>query len=778
MTQSTDILSKFGSLLQEADAPVQVEVPFEIRDNITHKLTFHKGRAKNFRSIGNTFMEIDYQRNSATLVTSDDNGAGKSTMLVWLLFFVLYNDTYSKKEKKAGLVNSQNRKDCVGEVEFSCRGSEWLVRRGIKPDFVEVHQMVDGKWMQVTNEAAKADMNKYIVNLVGVDQKMFENSLILGKEKFIPFTEMYTADRRAMVETIWDLGFFSVMNEEVKAEIKTTNTDLERIQNEFSLKLVDHTNKKTQLAQINHSNAQIQQQSADILVQEEARLKDLDADIVAAQDELSHFRDVEFNATQEMKTVDSRLHDESLVEIEDVKKEFEAKVQSVKNVTQDKADDYERIEISSAESDLKTVRERIATVTESKNVIVDERNENLNSLNAALQRRQQGDNFRIRFQTEMEGHHASIQRFHDMGTCPTCTQVVSEETKAGVESAGNLLIAEVQAKLDQLDKVKSELDTLISNHKAQDDKLAVDIAALDAELDGLRKEAGDIENSIKQLHRDIQGFHDMANVECNTLNRQMQEKILDIRKALNVRFEDITASLQQTREQASKSASAIGDKLADMKVRRAPLVASIADLQRKLAVQPTPTADLEKAIADIEVSLNELETERQEKDEYLQDLQHLLFLLKDDQTKARIIALYLPFLNSKINEYLEALNMFLDISVDDTFEITMNAAGRKGQSIFSLSTGQRSRLNLAVTLALRDVANLKASVQCNLFVLDEILENMSERGVQESVEMLKHKFGSNNLFVISQREQEFQEYFPHNIRYGLRNGLTEVIKKD
>lgn len=233
MTQSTDILAKFGNLLKEADAPVEVEVPFEVRDNVTHKLTFRKGRAKNFRSIGNQFMEIDYQRNPATLVTSDDNGAGKSTMLVWLLFFVLYNTTYSKKEKKAGLVNSQSRKECVGEVEFACRGSEWKVRRGIKPDFVEVYQMVDSKWLQIDNEAAKADMNKYIVNLIGVDQKMFENSLVLGKEKFIPFTEMYTADRRAMVETIWDLGFFSLMNEDVKAAIKKANATLDSISNEM-----------------------------------------------------------------------------------------------------------------------------------------------------------------------------------------------------------------------------------------------------------------------------------------------------------------------------------------------------------------------------------------------------------------------------------------------------------------------------------------------------------------------------------------------------------------
>lgn len=778
MTQSTDILAKFGALLQEADAPVQVDVPFEVRDNITHKLTFHKGRAKNFRSIGNQFMEIDYQRNPATLVTSDDNGAGKSTMLVWLLFFVLYNDTYSKKEKKAGLVNSQSRKECVGEVEFACRGSEWKVCRGIKPDFVEVYQMVDGKWMQIDNEAAKADMNKYIVNLIGVDQKMFENSLVLGKEKFIPFTEMYTADRRAMVETIWDLGFFSLMNEDVKAAIKKANTTLDSISNECALKVVDHTNKKTQLQQIERSNALIQQQSADILVQQQEALASLDADIAAQNEERTRLTAVEFEATQEMKTVEGRLHDESMVEIEAIKKEFEAKIKTLRDEAQVKADDYEMIEVAAAERDLQALRDRAFTLTESKNTLVTERNANLDNLNAAIQRRQQGENFRIRFQTEMEGHQTAIKRFHDMGTCPTCTQLVSDDTKARIEGEYNPQIEQLQEKLDQLEKVTSEVSTLINDHKAQDDKLAADIAVIDGQLDEMRKEEDDIVKAIRQLRRDIQGFQDVAEVQCSSLNRQCQEKILDIRKALNTRFEDITASLQKTREQASRGIVSVNDKIAELKARRAPLVASIADLERKLAVQPTPTTDLENAISSLEGELEDLYQRREDADEELQDLQHLLFFLKDDQTKARIIALYLPFLNSKINEYLEALNMFLDIVVDDTFEITMSAAGRKGQSIFSLSTGQRSRLNLAVTLALRDVANLKASVQCNLFVLDEILENMSERGVQESVEMLKHKFGGNNLFVISQREQEFQEYFPHNIRYGLRNGLTEVIKKD
>lgn len=774
----TDILEKFGNLLKEAATPEDIPVPFDVRGDVTHKLTFRKGRAKNFRSIGNEFMEIDYQRNPATLVTSDDNGAGKSTMLVWLLFFVLYNDTYSKKEKKAGLVNSQNKKDCVGEVEFACRGSEWKVRRGIKPDFVEVHQMVDGEWKQVVNDAAKADMNKYIVNLIGIDQKMFENSLVLGKEKFIPFTEMYTADRRTMVEAIWDLGFFSLMNEDVKAKIKVLNKTLEDISNEFGMKMIDHTNKKTQLAQIIESNNRIQQQSAEILEQERIRLSSLDADISSYQDEMARLQEVEVNTKKEIGEVESRLNQESTEEIENLKAQYAEKMKAVDDIASDKAEDYERIELSSAEQALNDIRDQARKVTERKNEVLNQRNENLNVLNEAMERMRYGEGFRIKFQTEKEGYQESIQKFHDMGTCPTCQQEVSEEAKSQVQYEGNIKIKDVDSRIERLETMLEEINTTIAEHKAKDDEFVRQVAEIDAELSSLRDQAAEAHNGIETIKRDIQEFYKTAEIEKASLDRELKSQILSNRQALNTRFDDITASLQQTLETASQGRATVKDKIGELKARRAPLVASIADLERKLSVQPTPTADLEAVIAGIEQSLKDLEERRQTTDEELQDHNHLLHFLKDDQTKARIISLYLPFLNKKINEYLEGMNMFLDISVDDTFDITMGTAGRKGQSLFSLSSGQRVRVNIAITMALRDVANLKASVQCNILVFDEVLENLSERGVQECIEMLKYKFSNNNLFVISQREQEFQEYFSHNIRYGLRNGMTQVISKE
>lgn len=775
---SNDLLAKFGSLLAESKVEPEVVAPFEVRDNITHKLTLHRGRAKNFRSIGNEFMEIDYQRNQATLVTSDDNGAGKSTMLVWLLFFVLYNDTYSKKEKKAGLVNSQNKKDCVGEIEFSCRGSEWKARRGIKPDFIEVYQKVDGDWKQVTADAAKSDMNKYLVNLIGVDQKMFENSLVLGKEKFVPFSEMYTADRRMMVETIWDLGFFTVMNEETKAAIKVINKELEDLSNSFGLKIVEHTNKKTQLAQLMNSNALIQQQSADILLQEKERLSQVDADIRDLSDERASLADgaqqLRNRIDDTRKDVMASITDETLA----VLKEYAQKVIEVEAEAQAKADDYELNEVTAANRELESCKQRVEELVAKKDAIVTERNELLSALQAVLARQKQAGEFKVRFNTEITGHQSAIERFHSMGVCPTCTQVVSEDTKAGVVAQYQPQITELESKISQVDALLESINADIEDHKSKDEALQQKVADIEAELGKARDQVLDANACLQTLKRDIQDFHSEARVQKESLQREGNAKVESIKQAAEQRVKDITAGLQQSYEQSEAALEIINGKIGDLNRRRDALVASINDLERKLAVQPTPTAGLEAEIATLEAELADLEMKRQELDEDLQDHDHLIHFLKDDQTKARIISLYLPFLNSKINEYLEALNMFLDIVVDDTFEITMSAVGRKGQSIFSLSTGQRARLNLAITLALRDVANLKASVQCNLFVLDEILENMSERGVQESVEMLKHKFGGNNLFVISQREQEFQEYFQHNIRYGLRNGLTEVISKE
>lgn len=794
----TDLKAFLDMSLESPAAPV---VPFTVPTPgaVSHKLTARKGRAKNFRSVGNEFMEVDYQRNNSTLITSDDNGAGKSTLLVWLPIFAIYGDTYDKKEKKGSLVNSINRKDCVVEFEFYTKGSEWKVRRGIKPDIFEIYQQVDDKWMLIESEAAKADYQKYLTNLVGVDQKMMENSIILGKSKFIPFTQMGLPDRRVMVEAIWDLGFFSVMNEDVKAALKAINADLGQLDTAVTLSNNQLTNAREMLEQIVASNAAMQQNVRDTYDSALELLTTLQTDLKSLEEQFSNLAQDYNDAVGKIDA----LTDKNNAKIQSYKDErFAGLVTRVEELTATYAAESNAAAVAGqkvmdeAQQTLTNKLGERETFEEQKKELTAKLSENDAALAAsqALVNEQvkllsQGDTFKAKFEAERGLYQKNIDDFHSMGTCPTCTQVVSEETKAGVA-------AKYQVSIDEVEKKLEAINARVADTKAVFDQHTATSAALAEERKPLITAYQDVEASLRHYLESLKPYEqelararnalagELAAIEGRGAQAVSQAKA-DVQKAIDEYVSQVTRDTQDELQALERTGAQIRENQEAMKVRITQHKSRIYDqeatvnaLKRKLDEKPQDVTAQEEKIAGLQAELVAAEVARKEKDESRQDHEHLLFFLKDDQSKARIVALYLPFLNSKINEYLEAMNMFLQIDIDDKFDINVLNPDRKGQTIFSLSDGQRSRLNISIMLALRDVANLKASIQCNLLILDEVLENMSERGVQEVTLMLNNKFKQNNLFVITQREQEFQEYFQHNIRFGLRNGMTEVISKE
>ena len=98
-------------------------------------ITFQKIRWKNFLSTGNQFTEIDFQKNNTNLIIGT-NGAGKSTMLD-ALTFVLFNKPF-RKINKPQLINTQNERECLVEIEFEINTRQYVVRRGIKPTVFDI----------------------------------------------------------------------------------------------------------------------------------------------------------------------------------------------------------------------------------------------------------------------------------------------------------------------------------------------------------------------------------------------------------------------------------------------------------------------------------------------------------------------------------------------------------------------------------------------------------------------------------------------------------------
>ena len=177
-------------------------------------------RWKNFLSTGNVFTEVKLDKAKSTLIIGD-NGAGKSTILD-ALTFGLFGKPF-RNVNKSQLVNSVNGGGTVVEIDFSIGSKEYVIKRGIKKNFFEI--WLDGSMMN--QDASVRDYQELLEkNILKLNYKSFTQIVILGSSSFVPFMQLKTADRRAIIEDLLDIEIFSVMNQLLKSRVAENKDDM------------------------------------------------------------------------------------------------------------------------------------------------------------------------------------------------------------------------------------------------------------------------------------------------------------------------------------------------------------------------------------------------------------------------------------------------------------------------------------------------------------------------------------------------------------------------
>lgn len=149
--------------------------------------------------------------------------------------------------------------------------------------------------------------------------------------------------------------------------------------------------------------------------------------------------------------------------------------------------------------------------------------------------------------------------------------------------------------------------------------------------------------------------------------------------------------------------------------------------------------------------------------------------LKDDGVKSFIVNEYLNVINKKINEYLNAMEFYLNIKLDENFNESFHSMNREGLTYENLSSGQKMRVNLAITLALLEVSAIRNGISINIMCLDELLEPIDKEGVIDVMNLFKQQMKDKNIFVVTQRFDEFEDLFDTSLRFVLNNGFTESL---
>jgi len=176
-------------------------------------LTFTQVRYKNILSTGNAWTTIDLNRNKSTLIVGE-NGAGKSTILD-AISFALYGKAF-RKINKPQLMNSINQKDLMVEVHFTSNGSDFIIKRGMKPNIFEIWKNSE----LLNQDASSRDYQAYLEeNVLKMNYKSFGQVVVLGSSTFVPFMQLPAQHRREVIEDLLDIQIFSTMNNLLKEKV-------------------------------------------------------------------------------------------------------------------------------------------------------------------------------------------------------------------------------------------------------------------------------------------------------------------------------------------------------------------------------------------------------------------------------------------------------------------------------------------------------------------------------------------------------------------------------
>jgi DNA repair exonuclease SbcCD ATPase subunit len=193
-------------------------------------VTFKKIRYKNILSTGNVFNEIYLDRGKTTLI-SGSNGSGKSTILDAIVF-ALYGKPF-RKINKPQLMNTINQKELLVELEFSVGGSDYLIRRGMRPGIFEIWKNEE----LVNQDAASRDYQEYLEqSILKMNFKSFNQIVMLGSATYVPFMELSAGARREIIEDLLDIQVFSTMNILLKERISENKNKIS--ENNYQIELI------------------------------------------------------------------------------------------------------------------------------------------------------------------------------------------------------------------------------------------------------------------------------------------------------------------------------------------------------------------------------------------------------------------------------------------------------------------------------------------------------------------------------------------------------------
>ena len=201
------------------------------------------------------------------------------------------------------------------------------------------------------------------------------------------------------------------------------------------------------------------------------------------------------------------------------------------------------------------------------------------------------------------------------------------------------------------------------------------------------------------------------------------------------------------------------------------LESEIQTLTGQLENRNTEHEKLETFKSDLQKTYEELVTRK----DSIKYYDFTYSLLKDGGVKTKIIKKYLPLINQQVNRYLQMMDFYINFTLDEEFNETVQSPIHEDFSYSSFSEGEKQRIDLALLFTWREVAKFKNSVSTNLMILDEVFDSsLDSQGTDEFLKIIRYVVKDANIFVISHKTG-LEDKFESVIKFEKVKGFSRMV---
>ena len=355
---------------------------------------------------------------------------------------------------------------------------------------------------------------------------------------------------------------------------------------------------------------------------------------------------------------------------------------------------------------------------------------------------------------------------------------------------------DIKEKQNQIRKIAKEAKGFIDKNE----KLSKELKTLDSQLLGLTdvtkslRILSDLRGKIKQkvsaAGTEYNFFKD--NVSCPTCTQSIKDsfrvnKIADLNNSINKLQSGLDELESKIQEEELRE------------VRFTELTQEVTSLTHGISQNNTHISGLQRQSRDLESEIQRITEQlenRNTEHEKLAEFQHKLQetyeevtqqkeqidhhdfafgLLKDSGVKKTIVKKYLPMINQQVNRYLQMMDFYINFTLDEEFNESIESPIHEDFSYASFSEGEKMRIDLALLFTWREIAAYKNSTNTNLLIMDEVFDSsLDGSGNEDFLKIIRFVIKGANIFVISHKEGMFDK-FDNVIRFEKVKGFSRIM---